>query len=124
MNIGYKLVKNCMAATAEKAPYLGMAIPVGSLAYDNILKKMVESGTKMTQPTAKFFLDALYEYATEKIAEEQVRINVGTVSIYPMIDGSFDSEDAPFDPKRNTLYVGATLPSRFGLTSPEAATRC
>ena len=109
MNIGYKLIKNCMAATAEKAPYLGMAIPVGSLAYDNILKKMVESGTKMTQPTAKFFLDALYEYAAEKIAEEQVRINVGTVSIYPMIDGSFDSEDAPFDPKRNSLYVGATL---------------
>lgn len=109
MNIGYKLIKNCMAATAEKAPYLGMAVPVGSLAYDNILKKMVESGTRMTQPTAKFFLDALYEYAAEKIAEEQVRINVGTVSIYPMIDGSFDSEDAPFDPKRNTLYVGATL---------------
>ena len=109
MNIGYKLIKNCMAATAEKAPYLGMAIPVGSLAYDNILKKMVESGTRMTQPTAKFFLDALYEYAAEKIAEEQVRINVGTVSIYPMIDGSFDSEDAEFDPKRNSLYVGATL---------------
>ena len=39
MNIGYKLIKNCMAATAEKAPYLGMAIPVGSLAYDNILKR-------------------------------------------------------------------------------------
>ena len=109
MNIGYKLIKNCMAATAEKAPYLGMAIPVGSLAYDNILKKMVETGTKMTQPTAKFFLDALYEYAAEKIAEDVVRINIGTVSIYPMIDGSFDSEDAPFDPKRNSLYVGATL---------------
>ena len=109
MNIGYKLVKNCMAATAEKAPYLGMAIPVGSLAYDNILKEMIKAGTKMTQPTAKFFLDALYEYAAERIAAEQVRINVGTVSIYPMIDGSFDSEDAPFDPKRNSLYVGATL---------------
>ena len=109
MNIGYKLIKNCMAATAEKAPYLGMAIPVGSLAYDNILKKMIKAGTKMTQPTAKYFLDALYEFAAERIAAEQVRINVGTVSIYPMIDGSFDSEDAPFDPKRNSLYVGATL---------------
>ena len=29
--------------------------------------------------------------------------------IYPMIDGSFDSEDAEFDPKCNSLYVGATL---------------
>ena len=109
MNIGYKLLKNCMPATAEKAPYLGMAIPVGSLAYDNILKEMIKSGTKMTQPTAKYFLDALYEFAAERIAAEQVRINVGTVSIYPMIDGSFDSEDAEFDPKRNSLYVGATL---------------
>ena len=62
----------------------------------------------MTQPTAKYFLDALYEYAAEKIAEEQVRINVGTVSIYPMIDGSFDSEDAEFVPEplkpRQTPY--------------------
>ena len=109
MNIGYKLVKNNMPATAEKAPYLGMAIPVGSLAYDNILKDMVAAGTKMSLPTAKFFLDAFYEFAAERIAEEVVRINTGTVAIYPMIDGSFDSEDADFDPERNSLYIGATF---------------
>ena len=28
---------------------------------------------------------------------------------YVKTNGSFDSEDAPFDPKRNTLYVGASL---------------
>ena len=38
-----------------------------------------------------------------------MRINLGTVAFYPMIDGSFDSEDAPFDPKRYTLYVGASI---------------
>ena len=109
MNVGYKLVKNMMPATAEKAPYLGMAIPAGSLAYDNILKEMIKAGTKMTQPTAKYFLQALYEYAAEAIADEVVRINIGTVSLYPAIDGSFDTEDANFDPKRNTLYVGASF---------------
>ena len=109
MNIGYKLIKNVMPATAEKAPYLGMAIPVGSLAYDNILKEMIKAGTKMTQSTAKYFLDALYEYAAETIAAEVVRINIGTVSLYPAIDGSFDSEDAEFDPERNSLYVGASF---------------
>ena len=109
MNIGYKLFKNMMPATAGKAPYLGMAIPVGSLAYDNILREMIKTGTKMTQPTAKYFLDALYEYAAETIAAEVVRINIGTVSLQPMIDGSFDSEDANFDPKRNSLYVGASF---------------
>ena len=109
MNIGYKLVKNNMPATAEKAPYLGMAVPVGSLAYDNILKDMIKTGTRLSLPTARFFLEAFYEFAAERIAEEVVRINTGTVAIYPMIDGSFDSEDAEFDPARNSLYVGATL---------------
>ena len=66
-------------------------------------------GCSSLQPATKYFLDALYEFAAERIAAEQVRINLGTVAIYPMIDGSFDSEDAPFDPKRNSLYVGATL---------------
>ena len=109
MNIGYKLVKNAMSATADKAPYLGMAVPVGSLAYDNILKDMIKTGTRLSLPTARFFLEAFYEFAAERIAEEVVRINTGTVAIYPMIDGSFDSEDAEFDPERNSLYVGATL---------------
>ena len=109
MNIGYKLVKNNMPATAEKAPYLGMAIPVGSLAYDNILREMIDGGTKMSLATARYFLEAFYDYAAKKIAAEAVRINTGTVAIYPMIDGSFDSEDAAFDPERNSLYVGATL---------------
>ena len=109
MNIEYKLVKNNMPATSEKAPYLGMAIPVGSLAYDNILKEMINGGTKMSLPTARYFLEAFYDYAAKKIAAETVRINTGTVAIYPMIDGSFDSEDADFDPERNSLYIGATL---------------
>ena len=109
MNIGYKLVKNNMPATAEKAPYLGMAIPVGSLAYDNILREMIDNGTKMSLATARYFLEAFYDYAAKKIAADTVRINTGTVAIYPMIDGSFDSEDAEFDPERNSLYVGATL---------------
>ena len=109
MNIGYKLVKNAMSATADKAPYLGMAVPVGSLAYDNILKDMIKTGTRLSLPTARFFLEAFYEFAAERIAEEVVRINTGTVAIYPRIDGSFDSEDADFDPERNSLYIGATL---------------
>ena len=87
MNIGYKLVKNNMPATAEKAPYLGMAIPVGSLAYDNILREMIDGGTKMSLATARYFLEAFYDYAAKKIAAEAVRINTGTVAIYPMIDG-------------------------------------
>ena len=103
MNIGYKLVKNNMPATAEKAPYLGMAIPVGSLAYDNILRDMIDNGTKMSLATARYFLEAFYDYAARKIAADAVRINTGTVAIYPMIDGSFDSEDAEFDPERPSL---------------------
>ena len=106
--ISYRLVAD-MTPTAAKAPYTGMAIPVGSLAYDNILSAMIKSGTRLTQATAKFFLDAFYEYAAEKIADSTVRISIGDVAVYPMIGGSFESEDAQFDPAKNELYIGATL---------------
>ena len=108
MKVGYRLVRNA-TSTAEKAPYLGVAVPVGSLAYDNILQRMLDRGTFMTRATAQYFLNAFYEYAAERIAEDVVRINMGAVSLYPMIGGSFDSEDDEFLAPRNTLYVGATL---------------
>ena len=108
MRVGYRLVRNA-TSTADRAPYLGVAVPVGSLAYDNILMRMLERGTYMTRATAQYFLNAFYEYAAEAIADDVVRINMGAVSIYPMIGGSFDSEDDEFRSPRNTLYVGATL---------------
>ena len=108
MRVGYRLVRNA-TSTADRAPYLGVAVPVGSLAYDNILTRMLERGTHMTRATAQYFLNAFYEFAAEVIADDVVRINMGAVSIYPMIGGSFDSEDDEFREPRNTLYVGATL---------------
>ena len=108
LNVGYRLVRNA-TPTADKAPYTGVAIPVGSLAYDNILAKMIEAGTFMTKATAQFCLNAFFEYAAEEIAEKVVRVNMGPVAIYPMIGGSFDSEDDAYREPRNSLYVGATL---------------
>ena len=108
MKVGYHLVRNG-TSTADKAPYLGVAVPVGSLAYDNILQRMLNRGTFMTRATAQYFLNAFYEFAAEKIADDIVRINMGAVSLYPMIGGSFDSEDDEFRAPRNTLYIGATL---------------
>ena len=108
LNVGYHLMRNG-TSTADKAPYLGIAVPVGSLAYGNILQRMLDRGTHMTFATAKYFLNELYEFAGEKIADDIVRINMGAVSLYPMIGGSFDSEDDGFRAPRNTLYIGATL---------------
>ena len=108
MKVGYRLVRNG-TSTAAKAPYLGVAVPIGSLAYDNILQRMLDRGTFMTRATAQYFLNAFYEFAAEKIADDVVRINMGAVSLYPMIGGSFDSEDDEFRAPRNTLYIGATL---------------
>ena len=107
--VGYRLVRNAMSTTADKAPFLGVAIPVGSSAYGEILKRMLKNGTFMTNATVRYLLNAFYEYAAERIAEDVVRINMGSFAIYPMIGGSFDSEDDEFRAPRNTLYVGATL---------------
>ena len=108
MNVGYHLVRNG-TSTADRAPYLGVAVPIGSLAYGNILQRMLDRGTHMTLATAKYFLNELYEFIGKKISDDIVRINMGAVSLYPMIGGSFDSEDDEFRAPRNTLYVGATL---------------
>ena len=108
MKVGYRLVRNA-TSTADRAPYLGVAVPIGSLAYDNILQRMLERGTFMTRATAQYFLNEFYEYAAKVISDDIVRINMGAVSIYPMIGGSFDSEDDEFRAPRNTLSVGATL---------------
>ena len=108
MKVGYRLVRNG-TSTADRALYLGVAVPIGSLAYDNILQRMLDRGTFMTRATAQYFLNAFFEFAAEKIADDIVRINMGAVSLYPMIGGSFDSEDDEFRAPRNTLYIGATL---------------
>ena len=108
MKVGYRLVRNA-TSTAEKAPYFGVAVPVGSLAYGNILQRMLDRGTYMTRATAQYCLNEFYEYAAKVIADDIVRINMGSVSIYPMIGGPFDSEDDTYREPRNTLYIGATL---------------
>ena len=108
LKVGYRLVRNA-TSTADKAPYLGVAVPVGSLTYDNVLQRMLDRGTFMTRATAQYFLNEFYEFAAERIAEDLVRINMGAVSLYPMIGGAFDSEDDSFRALRNTLYIGATL---------------
>ena len=106
-NIGYKIAPN-PTDTADSAPYLGSAVPAGSLAYDNILTKMVDSGTHMTVATARYLLEALYELVADE-AKECARVSTGTVSFYPAISGSFPTEDADFDAERNKLYVDAEL---------------
>ena len=63
-------------------------VPIGSLAYDNILQRMLDRGTFMTRATAQYFLNAFFEFAAGKIADDVVRINMGAVSLYPMIGGS------------------------------------
>ena len=106
-NVSYKVIPN-PTDTAESAPYLGSAIPAGSLAFDNILSKMVAAGTHMTVATARYLLDAFYELAAQ-LAAECARVSTGTVSLFPAISGSFPTEDADFDPERNKLFVDAQL---------------
>ena len=108
LKVGYHLMRNG-TATADKAPYLGVAVPIGSLAYGNILQRMIDRGMYMTRATAQYFLNEFFEYAAKVIADDIVRINMGAVAIYPMIGGSFDSEDDTYREPRNRLYIGATL---------------
>ena len=59
MGVAGAALAGCTAVTtpADASHTIGVAVPIGSLAYDNILRRMLERGTFMTRATAQYFLN-------------------------------------------------------------------
>ena len=105
--IGYRLRKNPLK-TKDRVPYLVDVVPTGTVNLDNILDGVAEK-MNLTKPTVQFCYDALWEFIHEELAKgNKVQTPFGLME--PAISGSFDTEDAPFDPKRNKVYVKVTPP--------------
>ena len=105
--VGYRLRKNPLK-TKDAVPYLADVVPVGTANLDTILTEVAES-LNITKAMARFCYDAMFELIHEELAKgNKVETPFGLME--PAISGSFDSEDAPFDPKRNKVYVKVTPP--------------
>ena len=105
--IGYRLKKNPLK-TKDKVPYLADVVPVGTANLDTILSDVAES-LNITKARARLCYDAMFELIHAELAKgNKVQTPFGLME--PAISGSFDTEDAPFDPKRNKVYVKVTPP--------------
>ena len=105
--VGYRLKKNPLK-TKDKVPYLVDVVPTGTVNLDTILTEVAES-LNITKARARLCYDAMFELIHEELAKgNKVQTPFGLME--PAISGSFDTEDAPFDPKRNKVYVKVTPP--------------
>lgn len=105
--IGYRLKKNPLKSK-DKVPYLVDVVPTGTANLDTILSEVAES-LNLTKARVRLCYDAMFELINAELAKgNKVQTPFGLME--PAISGSFDAEDAPFDPKRNRLYVKVTPP--------------
>ena len=105
--IGYRLKKNPLK-TKDKVPYLADVVPVGTANLDTILADVARE-LNITKARARLCFDAMFELIHEELAKGR-KIETPFGLMEPAISGSFDAEDAPFDPKRNKVYVKVTPP--------------
>ena len=105
--IGYRIRKNPLK-TKDVVPYLGEVVPVGTCDLDQIVKD-VAANLGITVARSRMLFNALIEEITELLKQgNKVQTPFGLME--PAISGSFETEDAPFDPKRNKVYVKVTPP--------------
>ena len=105
--IGYRIRKNPLK-TKDAVPYLADIVPTGTANLDTIISDIAKN---LGQSKARIRLcyDALWEVIHKELAKgNKVQTPFGLME--PAISGSFDTEDAPFDPKRNKVYVKVTPP--------------
>ena len=105
--IGYRIRKNPLK-TKDEVPYLANVVPVGTCDLDRIVKD-VAANLGIAVARSRMIFNALIEEITELLKRgNKVQTPFGLME--PAISGSFDTEDAPFDPKRNKVYVKVTPP--------------
>lgn len=105
--VGYRLRKNPLK-TKDAVPYLADVVPTGTASLDMILSEVAES-LNLTKARVRLCYDAMFELIHEALAKGQ-KVQTPFGLMEPAISGSFDAEDAPFDPKRNRMYVKVTPP--------------
>ena len=102
---------NLMPATKDVAPYLGRAHAVSTKNQSDVVERMIKNGCHMQAEEITRVLDATGFYVMDNIAEGKRAFDVGFVRLIPVLEGSFPTKDAEFDPVRNRLYVAA-IPSQ------------
>lgn len=72
---------------------------------------LVATGCAVNATTIEYVLQTFADRLPEMMAATGARYELGgLVTLRPVIGGSFDSVNAPFDPDRNDLHIAASVP--------------
>jgi len=103
--IGIRLRKNPLKSK-EESPYLVTVVPNGKVGLEEILSEVAEKTSSSVQ-TVRLCWDAMMEIIQDELKKgNKVKTPLGLFEV--AISGSSDTEDAPFDPERNKVYVKVT----------------
>lgn len=112
--IRFKIRPNPLPSTKAKAPYIGEVIHNGTASYEDILTDVAASmGGKMSAVDVAYILNAFIEKAVEIIKERCCAVDLGLVTLRPVMKGTLPFKDSKFDQKRNKLEIVAEPSARL-----------
>ena len=113
--IKYIIVKNYLKGAAGK--YLARVEPELTLTLNDIVDRMVASGTTLTKTDIIAVLNSFFEIIIKMISQG-FAINLGYFHIHYTIQGNFDSPTDQFDPTKGhriVLHITPGVPFKQGL---------
>ena len=93
--------------TEKKGDYMGKVAITGSLRNADIARRIVEKRTEYRPETIQNILDLADEEKIIALTEGKSCVD-GVGQLLLRVSGSFDGEQAPFDPEKHSLDVSFT----------------
>lgn len=106
--VQYKLRLNPLASSkAGRNIYNGVVIKKETYGTRQLAARMVKEQTPLNESTIRLVIDDLANLIA-KLASEGRAVNLGgVIRIMPVIHGTFDSPDEPWDPKKHAVRITA-----------------
>lgn len=112
--IHYKLIRNgYLSKKAKRDIYVASALNKETYGTDELAEQMVARGCPLNKSSIKLAIDDLANLISELVAEGR-SINIGgVVRFMPVIHGTFDSVNEPFNPQKHKVHVKACVGTKM-----------
>lgn len=106
--VRYKVLRNgALSARAGRDVYTAAVIKKETYGTEQLAERMVREGCPLKESSIRLVITELANLIGQLAAEGRA-INIGGVARFmPTISGTFDSPNAPWDPKKHTVMVRA-----------------
>ena len=97
-------IRENTGATSTGAPFLGKYVVKGNMDGAEVIAKVAVEA-KLTDTVARAIVEGTFDVLAEEEREGLTKFNLGPLTVYAVVTGSFPSSDAAFDAERNRLLL-------------------